>query len=142
VSVMHVPIDDGDALGTVAALCMAGSNRNIVEKAKTHCCGTFGMMSRRASRNEHIICGTRKYIVNRRRRSTDGRQCGIHAFRADIRVTVELHHGRWSFLVRSRLRYSGTYGFQMFFRMCKKHSRLVGARCFNPVEPVEIRPLQ
>src|SRR5690606_19852116 len=47
VSVMHVPINDCDALGTVAALRMAGSNRYIVEKAKTHRCGTFGMMSRR-----------------------------------------------------------------------------------------------
>src|SRR5690606_37700174 len=100
------------------------------------------MMSRRASRNEYIICSTRKYIINRGRGRTDCRQRGLQTCRADVGIAIEPHHGRRRFLVRSRLGYSGAYRFQMLFRMRKEHSRFVGTRCLHPVEPVEIRPLQ
>ena len=118
---MDIPIDDSDTFRAVTPLRMTGRNRNIVEKAKAHRSGKLGMMSRRAGCNEHVVCCTGKDIIDRRRRRTNRCQRCIQTFRADIGVAIKLHHGRWRFLVRSRLRYSGAYGFQMFFRMGKQH---------------------
>lgn len=92
VAVMHIPINDGDALGTVAALRMAGRNRNIVEKAKAHSRGALGMMSGRAGSNEDIICSAGKHVIDRRRCRTDSRQRGIQAFGTDIGIAVELDY--------------------------------------------------
>ena len=56
---MHVEIDDRDALGPVRPLRLSCRDRGIVEKAKTHGAGAFGVMprgARPAKRIAHLAC--------------------------------------------------------------------------------------
>ena len=64
VAVMDVPVDDGDPLGAVLLLRMAGGDRGIVEQAKTHRGRALGVVAGRPRRDEDVVGRPR----NRRRR--------------------------------------------------------------------------
>lgn len=80
VPVMDIPINDSDTLHAMMMLRMTRRNRNIVEKAEPHRGGTLSVMSRRAGRDEHIVCNAGKDIIDRGRRRTNCRQRCIQTF--------------------------------------------------------------
>jgi hypothetical protein len=93
--VVHVPIDDGDALRAMLLLGMASSNGGIIEEAKAHRRVLFGMVSRRPCSDEDIGRPALEHIVNGRVCRTNRRQRGLPAFRARRRVGIDAGNTRF-----------------------------------------------
>ncbi len=89
IAVMDIPIDDGNALGAMLLLCMPGGYRGMIEQAKTHRRGLFGMVAGRTRCHEDIVCSAGKYIVDRRIGCADGGERRLPALRADCRISVD-----------------------------------------------------
>ena len=89
VAVMHVPIDDGDALGPVLLLRMAGGDGDCVEKAEAHRRFALGMMTRRAGGDKGVVGGPLKHRIHRRIRRADGIHDRLKTLRARHRVGVD-----------------------------------------------------
>src|SRR3954451_14503986 len=69
VAVVHIPVDNGDALRAVRLLSVPGCNRSVVEEAKAHGFGPLRMVAGRAHRREGVADLTGHYLV-------DGLGCG------------------------------------------------------------------
>ena len=73
VAVMHIEIDDGDVIGIVCFLCVAGGDEDIIEEAKAHSVGMFGVVPRGAGGDEGFITFVCHYIVD----GLAGCACGV-----------------------------------------------------------------
>ena len=91
VAVMDVPVDDGDALGAMLLLRMAGGDRGIVEQAKAHRGRALGMVAGRPRRDEDIVGRARIDVVDRGVGGADRRQRRLPALRAHRGIGVDAH---------------------------------------------------
>src|SRR4029450_11050767 len=64
VSVMDVPVNDGDALHRVGFLCIARRDGNVVEEAEAHRCGWPGMMAWRTHGTESVLGATAQHGIH------------------------------------------------------------------------------
>ena len=85
VAVVHVPVDDGDALGAMRLLRMAGGDGGVVEQAEAHGRRLLGMVAGRARRHEDVVGAAGEHVVDGGVGGADGGQRRLPAFRA--------HHG-------------------------------------------------
>src|SRR5271170_1748103 len=69
VAMMHVEIYDRDPLQSMDGLRMARRDRNVVEETEAHRRRCFGVMARRAHRDESIDCAPSDNLVYREHRA-------------------------------------------------------------------------
>ncbi len=136
VAVMHVPVDDRNALQPVLLLRMTRGNRGIVEEAEAHGAHSLGMMPRRARGDEGIVMAAGNDVIHRGHRPADAGERRLQALHAGIGVALELVD---LILV---LRHGAHDGKEMLLRMRQQHRILICLRCFLPVERGEIRMAQ
>ncbi len=88
---MDVEVDDGRALGAVAALGVARGDRGIVEQAESHRHRGFRMVTRRANRHEGVRGLVPHHLVDRERRAADRARCRFETAGRHRRIGVEPH---------------------------------------------------
>src|SRR6478736_6486224 len=74
VAVMHVEIDDGDPLQPVVALRVTRADADVVEQAEPHRPFGFGVVARRAARDEGVLHFSIEDLVDRLQRAADAAQ--------------------------------------------------------------------
>src|SRR6478735_1532736 len=74
VAVMHVEIDDGDPLQPVVALRVTRADADVVEQAEPHRPFGFGVVGRRAARDEGVLHFSIEDLVDRLQRAADAAQ--------------------------------------------------------------------
>ena len=85
---VNIPIDDGDTLHTVLFLCMACSDGNVVEDAKSHRRGWTGVMTRRPHRTEGILHVSDQHGIERFQHPAYGMQGYFAGFLGNAYVST------------------------------------------------------
>src|SRR5262245_54593937 len=89
---MHIEVDNCDALGPVFLLRMTRGNRDVVEQAETHRTLRFGMMAGRPGGDEGVRCLLSHDLVDRVDGTTGCPQCGLEAARRHRGVGIDPDH--------------------------------------------------
>ena len=94
VAVVHVEVDDRDALEAVRVERVARGNRYVIEDAESHRPRAAGVMSRRPHRAEGGIVLSCQHEVGSEDRGAGGAQGGLQAERVHRGVRIEMHRPR------------------------------------------------
>ena len=94
VAMVHIKVDDGNALQTMALQCVARGDSHIIEKAKTHGLIVAGMVTRGTDGTERVFHLTSDDGIGRGNCRTGGAQCGIPSVHIDRGIRVKLRVGR------------------------------------------------
>ena len=113
VAVVHVPIDDGDAVYAVHRPGMAGGHRSVVEQAEAHGAGALGMVSRRPHGREGVPGLACHHRVDPLNRGTDATQHAVDGPGRQHRVGIDVDQS-----LRGRRRHHGPHP---FLRMGQRH---------------------
>lgn len=89
IAVMHIEIDDGDTLETMALQCMDSCDRDIIEQAETHRTITLGMMPRWPHAAERRLRGTFNDQIDREHTGAGGAQGSIQTMRIHASIRIE-----------------------------------------------------
>ena len=90
VAVVHVEIEDRDALDAGLRQCDLGTECDVVEETKPHRLIFLGVVSRRADRAERAPRLALQYEVDRIAHGTGGEFRGVHRHRAQAGIGVEV----------------------------------------------------
>ena len=90
VAVVHVPVEDRDALDAAVALRPAGGDRGVVEQAEAHRGLALAMVPRRAQQGERVVDLLLQHGLGRREQAAGGEQHGVAGPRPGPGVHAEL----------------------------------------------------
>ncbi len=91
IAVVHVEIDDGDALEPMRGLGVARGDRGVVEETKTHRRRRFGVVSGRPRRDEGVVDAPARHFVHGVNRPARRAKRGLPGPRRHRGVRVELN---------------------------------------------------
>ncbi len=94
VAVVHVEVDDGDALDAVDGERVRGADRDVVEQAEAHRAVALGVVTRRADRAEGAAALAARDQVGREDQRARRMQRGRQRMRAHRRVRIDVVEAR------------------------------------------------
>src|SRR5262249_11519469 len=127
VSVVHVVVQDGGALGASAFEQPCGGQGDIVEDTEAHRLIRCGMVSRRTDQAHGIVESAIGDGVDRLDKSAGGPQGSLPGTRRNVRISVDVAAARADELA---------HRLDMARRVHELESRFVGARRLPCVKPI------